>query len=255
MENVFTETDNYEMYPSLKYDENRANHIYGICGIEVLTESDAKTLALFGDSITHMSYYSDVLIDMATHTYPGKLTVVNRGLGGNRLLHDYTRMLEIPSGGTIFGAPGIERFLDDIYQRDIPDFVVVLIGINDFTHPYFFNRSDEIITLEEYEDGIRKLIDKARSKGSKILIGTVLPFRKEEVEWFYKAENLRQEANRWIREQKEADGVIDFDLAIRDIYTPEKIDDSCHLGDGIHPNEVGGRRMAIALPLETLIKK
>lgn len=254
MESEFSETDNYDMYPILKYDENRANHIYGISGIEVFTESDVKTIALFGDSITHMSYYSDVLTDMVIDRFPGKLTVVNRGLGGNRLLHDYTRMSEIPSGGTIFGGPGIDRFLDDIYQWDIPDYVLVLIGINDFTHPYFFNRSDELVSLESYKEGILKLINTAHSKGSKILIGTVLPFKKDEVEWFDKAESLRQEANRWIREQKNSDAVIDFDLAIRDEYIPEKMDDSCHLGDGIHPNEEGGRRMANALPLEMLME-
>ncbi len=254
LEGEFPETDNYELYPALQYDENRANHIYGISGIEVFTESDVKTLALFGDSITHMSYYSDALTHMMTDAYPGKLTIVNRGLGGNRLLNDYTRMPEIPGGGTIFGRPGIERFIYDIYQMDIPDYVVVLIGINDFTHPYFFDRSDEIITIEEYKEGIMKLIHTAHTKGSKILIGTVLPFKKDELKWFDKAESLRQEANRWIREQKEADGIVDFDLAIRDTYTTEIMDDSCHLGDGIHPNEEGGLRMAKAVPLELIME-
>lgn len=252
MDNDFPVTDNYDIYPVLAYDVNRANHIYGISGIEVLTDSSVKTLALFGDSITHMSYYSDVLTDKVIDAYPGKITIVNRGLGGNRLLHDYTPMPEIPSGGTIFGRPGIERFENDIYRWDTPDYVVVLIGINDFTHPYFFNRPDEVITLEEYKKGILKLIDTAHSKGSKIMIGTVIPFKKEETEWFDIVETLRQEANQWIREQKNSDGFVDFDLAIRDMDEPEKMYDSCHLGDGIHPNEEGGKRMADALSVEWL---
>jgi lysophospholipase L1-like esterase len=254
MESEFAESDNYDMYPPLQYDEHRANHIYGINGIEVLTDENVKTFALFGDSITHMSYYSDALMQMATDKYPGRMTIINRGLGGNRLLHDYTRIPGIPGGGTIFGKPGVYRFYDDVYQLNKPDYVVVLIGINDFTHPYFFKKDDEKVTLEEYKEGICKLIHTAQSQGSKILIGTVIPFKKDKLEWFDEVEELRQEVNRWIREQIESDGVIDFDLAIRDRLDHEKIDDSCHLGDGIHPNTEGGIRMANVVPLDKLME-
>ena len=87
------------------------------------------------------------------------------------------------------------------------------------------------------------------------MIGTILPFKCEETEWFDVAENLRLEINKWIREQKHSDGIIDFDLAIRDEKTPDKMDDGCHLGDGIHPNDQGGKRMADVVPLELLIEE
>lgn len=251
---AFPETDNYDMFPVLQYDVNRANHIFGVCGVEVLTEEKVKTVALFGDSITHMSYYSDALTEKVIATYPGKLTFTNRGLGGNRLLNDYTN-LDIPSGGSIFGGPGAERFERDIYSWDKPEYVVVLIGINDFTHPYFFNRYEEIITLEDYKKGMKKLIDIAHSKGSKIYLGTVIPFKKDELEWFDKAEAIRLAANQWIREQKDADGYIDFDQAVRDQADTGKMLDSCHIGDGIHPNTEGGQRMADAVPIELFIKE
>ncbi len=255
MNQEFKETSNYEIYKVLQYDENRANHIYGISNIEVLANSKVKTIALFGDSITHMSYYSDGLTDIIKDKYPGKVTIVNRGLGGNRLLHDYTPAPDIPGGGTIFGSPGIERFENDIYQNDRPDYVVVLIGINDFTHPYFFNRSNEIVSKDEYTNALRQLIDTAHSKGSKILIGTVLPFKNEELEWFDTVETLRQDVNQWIREQDLSDGIVDFDLAIRDDKYPDKMYDSCHLGDGVHPNEEGGIRMAAVVPVEWIMEE
>ncbi len=255
MDQKFPETSNYDLYKVLQYDENIANHIYGISKIEVLTDRQTKTIALFGDSITHMSYYSDGLTNIIKDKYPGKVTIINRGIGGNRLLYDYTPAPDIPSGGTIFGSPGIERFESDIYKTDLPDYVVVLIGINDFTHPYFFNRNHEIVTKDKYIEGIKKLIDTVHSKGSKILIGTVLPFKKEVLEWFDTVETLRQEVNEWIREQNLSDGIVDFDLSIRDDKWPDKMDDSCHLGDGIHPNEEGGRRMAAAVPIKWMMEE
>lgn len=250
MDNEFPETGNYDVYTTLQYDVNRANHIFGISSIEVLTDCNVRTIALFGDSITHMSYYSDVLTDRIIEAYPGQATIVNRGLGGNRLLHNYTPMPEIPSGGTIFGSAGIDRFENDLYQGSTPDYVVVLIGINDLSHPYFFNRHNEKITLDQYKKAIHKLIETAHSKGSKIMIGTIIPFKKDELPWFKEVESLRQDINQWIREQKESDGVIDFDLAIRDKEDQEKIHDSCHIGDGIHPNDEGGRRMAMIVPID-----
>lgn len=255
MDQKFLKTSNYDIYKVLQYDENRANHIYGISKIEVMTTSQTKTITLFGDSITHMSYYSDALTNIILDKYPGRVTVLNRGLGGNRLLHDYTPAPDIPGGGTIFGGPGIERFERDVYQRDTPDYVVVLIGINDFTHPYFFNHHNEIVSIDQYKKAINQLIDTAHSKGSKILIGTVLPFKKQMLEWFDIVETLRKDVNQWIREQTLSDGIVDFDLAVRDKDLPEEMDDSCHLGDGIHPNAEGGKRMAAAVPIEWMMEE
>lgn len=254
MADDFPETDNYDIYTLLKYDVNRANHIFAISGIEVYGGSKVRTLALFGDSITHMSYYSDVLAQRIIDEYPARVSLVNRGLGGNRLLHDYSKIEQIPGGGTIFGGPGVERFSKDIYQEDIPDYVIVLIGINDIMHPHVFNKHDQIISLEEYKNAIGRLINIAHKKGSKIFLGTILPFKMEEADWFDRAEELRIAINQWIREQKIADGVIDFDMAIRDKNMTDRMDDSCHLGDGLHPNEEGGRRMAGAVPLSLIIQ-
>ncbi len=252
-EQEFTETDAYEVFPVLKYDINRANHIFGITEIKVYTEQEVKTVALFGDSITHMSYYSDALIEKLYDSYPGKITVVNRGLGGNRLLRDYSRIEEIPSGGTIFGEAGVERFYHDIYSSDQPDHIIVLIGINDLTHPYALKHLDEAITIDEYQEGIIKLIDIAHEKGSKILLGTLTPFIFGAEEWYTPVETLRQLVNQWIRSQKYSDGIVDFDLATRQSKTPERMLEDCHLGDGLHPNSEGGRKMAEAIDVDWLI--
>lgn len=246
----FETTDGLEIYPVLKFDTHKANNIMGITEIMVYTEGDIKTVALFGDSITHMSYYYDALMEKLYNNLPGQITMVNRGLGGNRLLRDYSRIPEIPGGGTIFGAAGIERFYHDIYSDDRPEYILVLIGINDFTHPYALKHYEEEVTVEEYQQGITELIRIAHENGSKIMIGTITPIRSEETDWFITTEKLRQSANDWIRNQRLSDGMIDFDLATRRESDPEYMLEDCHLGDGLHPNTSGGKRMADAVPIE-----
>jgi lysophospholipase L1-like esterase len=246
----FEAADSSEIYPVLKFDPNKANNIMGITEIKVYTEIDVKTVALFGDSITHMSYYSDALMERLYDIFPGEITIVNRGLGGNRLLRDYSRIPELPGGGTIFGAAGVERFYHDIYSTDQPEFVLVLIGINDFTHPYALKHYEEAVTAEEYQEGITKLIRTAHENGSKVMIGTITPIKYEETDWYATTESLRQSANEWIRSQKLSDGIIDFDLATRKSEDPEYMLENCHLGDGLHPNALGGKKMAEAVPLE-----
>lgn len=246
----FAETDSVDVYPALQKDPNQANNLFGITEVKVYTDSDVKTVALFGDSITHMSYYSDALMERLYECYPGKITVLNRGIGGNRLLRDYSRVSDVPGGGTIFGNPGVERFYHDIYGTNQPEIVLVLIGINDFTHPYALKHFDEAVTVEEYQNGISKLIAIAHENESKIMIGTITPFRHEETDWFTLSEELRIKANEWIRTQSFADGIIDFDVATRRAEEPEYMLEDCHLGDGLHPNAVGGNKMADAIPIQ-----
>ena len=50
---------------------------------------------------------------------------------------------------------------------------------------------------------------------------------------------LRNEINEWIRSQSPADGVIDFDAAVRDPAHPNNIDPQYDGGDGLHFNAAG----------------
>ncbi|MFA9463946.1 MAG: GDSL-type esterase/lipase family protein [Velocimicrobium sp.] len=246
----FAETDSVEVFPVLNKDMYKANTLFGITEIKLYTDNQVKTVAVFGDSITHMSYYSDALIKRLYESYPGEITVINRGLGGNRLLRDYSRVLEVPGGGTIFGSAGVQRFYKDIYSCDQPEIILVLIGINDFVHPYALKHYDEVATVNEYQKGITELISIAHQNGSKIMIGTITPFRHEESDWFSQAEDLRKGANGWIRNQKLSDGIMDFDMATRKPEEPEYMLEDSHLGDGLHPNYVGGKRMANVVLME-----
>ena len=50
-----------QLVPVLAADPYPSQFAAGVCEISVLTEDDTKLIGLFGDSITHMSYFSDQL--------------------------------------------------------------------------------------------------------------------------------------------------------------------------------------------------
>ena len=80
-----------DFLPFFRFDEHVSNGALGIAGVEILTEEQVMTMACFGDSITHMSYYFDPLLEELYRRYPGQVTLLNGGLGGNRVLYDACR--------------------------------------------------------------------------------------------------------------------------------------------------------------------
>jgi lysophospholipase L1-like esterase len=69
---------------------------------------------------------------------------------------------------------------------------------------------------------------------------------------FYDSANTereRQEVNQWIRTSGVLDGVIDFDLRLRDDKQPSRLAASADSGDHLHPNAAGYRWMGDAVDL------
>lgn len=244
-----------EVYPYVDADVNKANIIFGVCGIEVFAQNKVNTITLFGDSITHMSYFADALCEKLYSNYPGEVTVINRGIGGNRLLHDATYVKEMDGNGRCFGEAGSKRFEKDVFESNVPDTVILLEGVNDMMHPYIFKNEEEIVTADDLIKGAEKLIELTHEKGAKIYLGTVMPFRNDEMEWLPEAEEVRQRYNEWIRNQEISDGIIDFDGTLRDENRTEYLQDGTHIGDGLHPNKMGGQLMASLVPVEKMIRK
>jgi len=83
------------------------------------------------------------------------------------------------------------------------------------------------------------------------LIGTLTPF---EGSFYFDAEKeeLWQTVNAWIRSNKEFDGVIDFDKALRDPAQPKRMNPAFDSGDHLHPNEIGYKAMADAVDLSNI---
>ncbi|MDO4339436.1 MAG: GDSL-type esterase/lipase family protein [Eubacteriales bacterium] len=253
----FEECPAEEVYQFVREDANKGQVFYGFTGLQVLTDDKVKTIAAFGDSITHMSYVTNALYKRLYAAYPGQVALVNRGIGGNRVLHDATRVDFIPGNGCCFGDAGVKRFEKDVFGQEPADVVLVLEGINDIMHPIQFSRLEEQVTPEELLAGYGEYIQTAHRHQVAIFGATIPPCGNEEYpeEWLAAFESVRLEVNRRIREGMDFDGYFDYDEAVRDDLRSGYMRKEYHIGDGLHPNDEGGAAMAEAVYLDEVMGK
>lgn len=246
----FPEKESREIYPYVEADVNKANIVVGISAICLLSEEEVKTVSLFGDSITHMSYFADAFSEIVYREHPGKVTILNRGIGGNRILHDATFVADMPGEGACFGKAAIKRFERDVYETEQPDYVLMLEGVNDMMHPEFFGNLKETVTAQALAEAVKEIVEVAHRHGSKFYLGTIMPFGNDEMPGCSLGEQVRKEFNAWIRTKQFTDGIFDFDQALKDAGRPDYLREELHIGDGLHPNELGGEAMAAVVLAE-----
>ena len=175
-----------------------------------------------------------------------RLGVVNRGIGGDRLLRD-------PGEQPLFGRAALVRFDRDMLATSGVRHLIVLIGINDIGHPGTGTIPvSETVTAQDLIAGYRQLIARAHAKGIPVYGATLTPFEGTVFPGYYSPEKeaVRQAVNNWIRGSDEFDAVIDFDRAVRDPANPTRMLPAYDSGDHLHPNDLGMQAMANAIPLE-----
>lgn len=222
-----------------------------VSGIAVLAPVRTKVIAALGDSITDGNRPDPAML----HAWPEQLArrlaarrgtahhaVVNAGISGNRLLAS-ALIAEM-------GISGVARLDRDALRIDGLSHIVVLEGINDIgaSGRSLFG-DNPAVTADELIAGYRQVIARAHLRGAKAVIGTITPFGGSMSHGSPDKEQTRQAVNAWIRTSGEPDGVIDFDLAIRDPAQPTRMQAAYDSGDHLHPNEAGQKAMGDAANL------
>ena len=212
----------------------KTDHWFYLSAIDV-PQKDQECIAIIGNSITDgrgsttnmQNRWPDMMSRVLNTQGKKEYAVLNLGIGGNCVVR----------GG--LSEPAVERFDRDILYQSGCTKVVVFEGINDL------GGSDGHCekTAKELIEAYQQFIKKAHGEGLKIYFATITPFGKS----FYDKGNLfketaRQVVNQWIRTNKEADGFIDFDEAMRDKNHPSQLNEAWQ-EDWLHLNAKGYEAM------------
>lgn len=240
-------------------DQTRASALTGaqqiggwwsLADVEVAGSPQDAAVVAIGDSITDghgirddsNRRWPDLLAHrLASHAATRHLSVINAGIGGNRVLLDG------------IGPDLVARFDRDVIARAGVRYAIVLEGVNDLgmlTRDHPVDAATHRATVAAITAAYRQVAMRAHAHGIRLIGGTITPFVGND---YYHpdaaGEADRQAINDFIRSSGVFDGVIDFDAAVRDPAHPDRLLPAADSGDHLHPGEHGYAMMADAIPL------
>jgi lysophospholipase L1-like esterase len=222
------------------------DHWYFLCGLQVPATATTAAAVVVGDSLTDgrgtttnaNNRWPDRLVDRL-HSNPDTagVAVLNHGMGGSRLLDDGQ------------GAGWLDRLVRHVFAASAVRWLVIFKGVNDIgtapARPVAQRRLTADL-VQAYEH----IIAHAHRRGARVYGATLLPFGGHDYDDPPRhREASRLVVNEWIRTAGGFDGVLDFDLAVRDPAEPRRLSPGYDEGDHLHLNPAGYRALADAVPV------
>lgn len=221
-----------EAKPKTKFTGNieKLDHWYNIAALDVMANEGVPVVAALGNSITDgrgtTTNLQNRWTDRMAEALDGKVGVLNLGIGGNAVLR----------GG--LSEPALKRFDRDILAQRGVTTLIIYEGVNDIGTAHEKNpKGNSLVIADELIEAYKTMTEKAHAAGMKVYIATICPFKGNSY-FTYFHEACRQTVNEWIRTQKVAEGVIDFDAEVRDAADPAKLKKELS-DDWLHLNPAG----------------
>ena len=225
-------------------------HWYQLAGIAVAGKPEARAIVTLGDSITdgHAATtngddrWPDRLAErLQQNPAPRDVSVLNLGIGGNRILQDG------------LGPNALARFDRDVLAQPGVRYLIVLEGINDLgtltrDAPASAQAHDSL--TDRIIGAMQQMVERAHAHGITVIGGTIMPDGASDYYHPGKLDDAnRERINDWIRAPGHFDKVIDFAKITQDPAAPNRLAPRFDSGDGLHPGPQGYRAMADAIPL------
>jgi len=213
-----------------------------IQSVQLLNDTDASSIIVFGDSISQQGYWTNSFANRIYDRFPGKYSVVNKSIMGNRIRLDYSKRF-ICKG--LFGISAINRLERDVLNYPDCEYVIFALGTNDFLQYGTISApKSEKPTAKQVFDTVVMINDKLKKHGKKMIVFNVLNFG-ECIDSKPEKEAMVQEFNRLLEENCSMFYAV-YDQASLCI-NPDK--PNCSKleylgGDKLHPNMDGGRIVA-----------
>ena len=210
------------------------------------SEASPFTIVAFGDSITDGFISTPEL----NHRWPDFLArrlqdagisagVVNAGINSNTV----TPVRDPVTAG----EPAITRFFRDVASRGSVRSVFVLLGTNDIVSG---------ASAEEIYAGLLDLRDQAHEQGICIVVSTLLPRNDPPAPFGWSPllhAPVREALNDMIRSSNDFDAVTDALAEAMENPLLDNQPNNLLFVEGLHPNTLGMKVLADAVPLETLL--
>ena len=220
-------------------------------GVETRVSGLHQAVVCFGDSITDgalstreaNSRWPDILAKrLHDRGSTAKLSVLNEGIGGNRILLEGT------------GPAALARFDRDVLALSGARYLILLEGINDIGNAFNPKQTGQPISAEDLIFGMKQMTERAHAHGIKVFGATLTPYSGAGYS-SPQGEAVRKTFNDWIRTNKDLDGMIDFEKATRDPGNLDVFSAAADSGDHLHPKDAGYKAMADSIDLSLFKEK
>ena len=225
---------------------NSTTSWYFLDALDVMAPADTFVVATFGDSITDGTAstlngddrWPDVLFRRLRAAYGNRVSLVNEGIGGNRVVSD--------AGAG--GPSALSRLERDVFSLSGVSAVVWLEGINDLSAGA---TSDAVVA------GIKEGTRLIRKQGLKLIQATITSALGNNPSIDADRDSRRKAVNAFIRSAGIFDSVADFDGVTVDPITGEMAAPFLHNSttnavDHLHPNRAGYLKMGGAVDITVL---